>query len=80
MCLRSKIYSFDCGDDSKNKFKGVYKSQRKHMKFTEYKNCLDGENYQKDSDNYLIRSLNHEMYLQQVKNLHSLYLMTNDVI
>ena len=37
VCLRSKMYSFKCGDDSKNKLKGVSKSQLKHNKFEEYK-------------------------------------------
>ena len=39
---------------------------RKKIKFDEYKNCLDGEEHQKESDNYLIRSPNQEMYLQKL--------------
>ena len=35
VCLRSKMYSFKCGDDSKNKVKGISKSQSKHNKFEE---------------------------------------------
>ena len=42
VCLRSKMYSFKCGDDSKKKLKGISKSQSKHIKFDEYKNCLFG--------------------------------------
>ena len=42
VCLRSKMYAFECGNDSKNKLKGLSKSQSKHIKFEEYKNCLDG--------------------------------------
>ena len=80
VCLRSKKYSFNCGDDSKNRLKGNSKSQPKHNKFEEYYNCLfDGE-YQKECDNYIIQSINHEMYLQRVKNLHYINLMINDVI
>ena len=67
LCLRSKMYSFKCGDDSKNKLKGICKSQSKHYKFEEYYNCLFGGAYQKECDNYIIRSINHEMYLQEVK-------------
>ena len=48
VCLRSKMYSFECGDDSKIKLKGFSKSQSNHHNFEEYKNCLDGEEYQKD--------------------------------
>ena len=47
--------------------KVISKSQSEHIKFEDYKKCLDGEDYQKESDNYFIRSLNHEMHLQKVK-------------
>ena len=67
ICLRSKMYAFKCGDDSKNKLKGISKSQSKNIKFEEYKKCLDGDDYQKDCNNYIIRSINHEMVLQEVK-------------
>ena len=43
VCLRSKMYSFKCGIDNKNKLKGNSKSQSKHIKFEDYKKCLDGE-------------------------------------
>ena len=36
--LRRKLYSFKCGGDSKNKLKGVSKSQTKHIKFEDEKN------------------------------------------
>ena len=67
VCLRSKMYAFKCGNDSKNKLKGISKSQSKNIKFEEYYNCLFGKEYQRECDNYIIRSLNHEMYLQRVK-------------
>ena len=67
VCLRSKKYSFKCGDDSKNKLKGISKAQSKHTKFEEYYNCLFGGEYQKECNIYIIRSTNHEMYLQEVK-------------
>ena len=69
VCLRSKAYSFKCKDNiqSKIKIKGISKSQSKHIKFEEYYNCLFGGEYQKQCDNHIIRSLNHEMYLQKVK-------------
>ena len=67
ICLRSKMYAFKCGDDSMNKLKGVSKSQSKIIKFEEYKKCLNGEDYQQECDNYIIRSINHEMVLQKVK-------------
>ena len=62
------MYSFKYGNDNKNKLKGISKSQSKHIKFEEYYNCLFGRNYQKECDNYILRSINQEMYLQEVKN------------
>ena len=69
VCLRSKAYSFKCknNDENKNKIKGVSKSQSKHIKFEEYYNCLFGGEYQRECNNYIIRSINHEMVLQEVK-------------
>ena len=73
VCLRSKMYSFKCGDDSKNKLKGISESQSKNIKFEEFKKCLDGEDYQQECDNYIIRSINHEMVLQNVKKIDIIY-------
>ena len=69
VCLRSKAYSFKCksNDENKNKIKGISKSQSKHIKFEEYYNCLFGREYQRECSNYIIRSINHEMILQEVK-------------
>ena len=44
------MYAIKCGNDSKNKLKSVSKSQSKHFKFEEYKNFLDGEEYQNECD------------------------------
>ena len=69
ICLRSKAYSFKCKNnvENKNKIKGVSKSQSKHINLQEYYNCLFGGEYQRECDNYIIRSINHEMVLQEVK-------------
>ena len=67
VCLRSKMYAFKCGDDSKNKLKGISKSQSKNIKFEEYYKCLFGKEYQRECKDYIIRSINHEMVLQEVK-------------
>ena len=71
VCLRSKAYSFKCKneDDNKNKIKGISKSQSKDIQFEEYKKCLDGEIHQRECNNYILGSKNHEMYLQGVKKL-----------
>ena len=68
-CLRSKAYSFKCNDntETKNKIKGISKSQSKHIKFEEYYKCLFGGEHQKKCDKFIIRSLNHEMCLQKVR-------------
>ena len=66
ICLRSKAYSYKCNNKNTNKLKGISKSQTKDIKFEEYYNCLFGNDYQKECDNYVIRSINHEMFLQKV--------------
>ena len=63
--LRNKMYAFKCGDDSKNNLKCFCKPQSRCIKLDEIKNCLDGNDYQKESDNLKIRSINHEMYFQK---------------
>ena len=67
ICLRSKMYAFKSGDDSKNKLKGIFKSHSKNIKFEENIKCLDSAEYQQECNNYIIRSINHEMCLQEVK-------------
>ena len=63
------MYAFKCKDETegKKKLKGISKSQSKNIKFQEYKNCLDGKEYQRECENFIIRSINHEMHLQEVK-------------
>ena len=73
VALRSKCYAFKCGNDSKNKLKGISKSQSKNIKFEEYKKCLDGKEYQQECDNFILRSINHEMFLQKVKKINIIY-------
>ena len=48
VCLRSKMYAFKCGNDSKNKLKGISKRQSKNIKFEEFYNCFFGGEYQRD--------------------------------
>ena len=67
ICLRSKMYAFKCGNDSKNKLNGISKSQSKNIKIEEYYNCLFGGKYQRECNIYIIRPINHEMVLQEVK-------------
>ena len=50
----------------RKKLKRISKSQSKHIKFEEYKKCLNGEDCQEECDNYNLRSLNHEAYLQSI--------------
>ena len=74
VALRSKCYAFKCGDDSKKKLKGISESYSKNINFDEYKKCLDGEEYQYECDNYILRSINHEMVLQKVKKIYFIYI------
>ena len=61
------MYAFKCGNDSKNKLKGISKSQSKNIKFEEIYNCLFGGNDQQECDNHISRSIIHEICLQRVK-------------
>ena len=68
ICLISRAYSFKYKDDSetKNKLKGISNSQTKHIRFEEYKNCLFGEDYERECDKYNFWSIIHEKFLQKV--------------
>ena len=67
--MRSEARSIKCksDDESKNKVQGVSKSQSKHIKFEYYKKGLDGEDYQKQCDNHVLRSPYLEIYRQKTK-------------
>ena len=67
VCLRSEVYAFTCGDESKIKLKEKANIIRKILNLRKIKKCLDGEEYEKECDNYILRTLNHEMYLQEIK-------------
>ena len=67
VCLRSKNCSFKCGEHIKNKLKGISKSQSKHIKFEKYYICLFDGKYKKECNKYTLRSINHEMHLQEIK-------------
>ena len=67
IALRSKMYAFKCEDDSKNRLKGISKAQSKKIKFEECKICLDGEEVENKCINYILRSINHDMYMQGIK-------------
>ena len=58
--------AFKCGYDSEQKLEGISQSYSENINFDEYKNCSDGQDYRKCCDNYVIRSINLEMYLQRV--------------
>ena len=59
------MYALNCGDDSKSKLKVICKSQSKNFKTEDCKKRIVGKDYQKECDKYLIRILNHDMYLQK---------------
>ena len=66
VCFRSQAYSFNCNDGNTNKLKVISESQSRHIGFEQYKKCLDGKKYQKECDDYILKSINHDMYLQRV--------------
>ena len=71
IALRSKMYAFKCKDkdkeEDKNKLKGISKSQSKNIKFVENKICLDGEELENECVNCILKSINHDMYMQGIK-------------
>ena len=75
VCLRSKAYSFKCNDNNENKDKieGISKSQSKHIEIEEYGKGLDREECQRECKNYILRSINHEMHLQEIKKINIIY-------
>ena len=74
VCLRSKMYTFECRDNSKNKVKGISICQSKNNKLEEYYNCLFGGKYQQECNISIIRSINREMYLQELKKITIIYI------
>ena len=67
IALRSKMYAFKCGDDTKTRLKGISKAQSKIIKFEEYKSCLDGEQLENECVNYFLESISLDMYMQGIK-------------
>ena len=67
IALRSKMYAFKCGDDSKNRLKGISKAQSKKIKFEQFEICLDAEELENECINYILKSSNHDMYMQGIK-------------
>ena len=65
VCLRSKAYSFTCVGKNTNNLKVPNKSQSKSKKFEEKYKCLFGEEYQKDCDNYISRSIYRDIYSEE---------------
>ena len=55
VCLKSKMYSFECQDVFKNILGGISKLQSKHIIIEEYKKCLDGVEYERECNNSLLR-------------------------
>ena len=56
---------------TQTKSKELVNVKSKNIKFEEYKKCLDGEKQQEECDNYVLRSVNHEMYLQKLKKIYT---------
>ena len=66
---KRKLIRFKCNnnDEDKNKLKGITKTQTKNIKFEEYYTIVYLDlNYQKECDNFVIRALNHEMFMQKI--------------
>ena len=67
VCLKSKMYWFKCGDDIMKNLEGFPEPQPKHKKFEGCKMKLGGKEHERVCNNFLLRSINHEMYHREVK-------------
>ena len=67
------MYAFRCknkeNEEDKNKLESISKHQSKNIKFEEYKKCLDGEKFKNESVNYILKSSNHDMYMQGINKM-----------
>ena len=61
------MYAFKNVDKSKNILKGVSKSNSKIIANDEYKKFFDEGNHFQDCDNYVLRSVSHEMLKAIIK-------------
>ena len=68
VCPGKKMYSFKCGVDSKKKLRSISIPNSKFIKFEEKRKCLDKEEYQRECNNYILKSTDHEMCLQEKKS------------
>ena len=59
--LRRKAYFYRCGGENINIMKIFSKSESKMIKFDDCFSCLFGSEHQKESDNYVTRSIKHDM-------------------
>ena len=66
ICLRSKAYSYKCGSHIENRLKGISKPQSRNI-ISKNITIVYLVVIIKKNDNYIIKSINHEMYLQKVR-------------
>ena len=64
--MRSKTSSFKSNDKNTNKLEGISKSKVERNKLEEIYNCLNGVEYQRECDKYVICSINQGIYLTKV--------------
>ena len=61
------MFAFKCGNDSKNKLKGVLNLNQKTISSKNTKKII-WQRLSKNCDIYILPSINQDMYLQEVKN------------
>ena len=61
------LFVYKDNTESKSKKRNFKMSISIHIKFKEYKICLDGKDCQKECNNHILRSINHEMHFQEIK-------------
>ena len=65
-CLRNKCYAFLCGDIVKMKWK-LYLNLNRKMSNLKKINFVQKEKKMKMCDNYILKSINHEIYPQKIR-------------
>ena len=65
--MRTKAYSIKSGSDIKRDCNCISKCEWKIIKLEEFYICLFQREKQKQCDNFIMKSINHDIYLQKVR-------------
>ena len=78
--IRSRAYSFRCGSENMNKFRGISKIKQKSFKFEDFYICLVGSEYHKNLVISYFAQLIMICIFEKTVKLHYQLLMKTDII